>query len=320
MLDPERVARARILVAGDAMLDRYWFGAVDRISPEAPVPIVRIEQVEERPGGAANVAMNVASLGAQCTLVSIVGADAEGESLGMLLEERAIESRLTVDVAGKTVTKLRMISQHQQLLRADFDARPGADAFADYMASYESALDDVDVVLVSDYGKGALQQVDRMIAQARERSVPVIVDPKGADFRRYAGATVITPNFHEFESVVGPVASDEELRSRAVALIRELGIDGLLITRGEKGMVLVEKEEQFFDYPPTAREVFDVSGAGDTVVAAFGIAQALALSDEWAVRLANTAAGIVVGKLGTATVSLDELDGVLSGPDPGEPA
>lgn len=311
MLDRERVARARILVAGDAMLDRYWFGAVDRISPEAPVPIVRVEDVQERPGGAANVAMNVASIGAQCILVSIVGADGEGKSLRSLLENSAVESKLTVDAAGGTVTKLRMMSQNQQLLRADFDCRPSSEALGRYMETYESALGSVDVVLLSDYGKGGLLHVERMIEAANERSKPVLVDPKGTDFGRYAHATVVTPNIHEFEAVVGAVSDDEDLKSKALELIRDLSLHGLLITRGDKGMVLVEKEEQRFDYPPTTREVYDVSGAGDTVAAAFAIGYALTLPDEAAVRLANTAAGVVVGKLGTATVSLDEINDVL---------
>lgn len=314
MLDRERVAGARILVAGDAMLDRYWFGAVERISPEAPVPIVRVDEVEERPGGAANVAMNVAAIGAGCALVGIVGADGEGDSLRRLIGHSGIDSKLVVDAAGRTVTKLRMMSQNQQLMRADFDGSPGEVALAEHMAAYEASLEAADVVVISDYGKGCVHHVERMIAAANKHSKPVLVDPKGTDFTRYANATVITPNLREFEAVVGPVRSDEELKSKAVELIRELNIHGLLITRSEQGMVLVEKEEQWFDYPPAAREVYDVSGAGDTVIAAFAVAYALALPDEAAVRLANTAAGVVVGKLGTATVSMEEINEVLSRP------
>lgn len=316
MLDRERVGRVRILVAGDVMLDRYWFGTVERISPEAPVPIVSIEHVEERPGGAANVAMNVASMGARCTLVSVVGEDESGKSLQSLLSGTTIESRLAADTSGRTVTKLRMVSQNQQLLRADFDNSPGDDALAEYMQLYQALLAEADVVVLSDYGKGGLSRVEKMIAAAGDASRPVIVDPKGADFARYANATVITPNLHEFENVVGKVRDDDDLKEKALQLIQELNVNGLLITRSDKGMVLVEKEEQWFDYPPTAREVFDVSGAGDTVIAAFGVGYALGLRHEDVVRLANTAAGVVVGKFGTATVTLDELNEVAAGQAP----
>lgn len=312
MLDRRRVLQARILVAGDAMLDRYWFGTVERISPEAPVPIVRVDEVDERAGGAANVAMNVASIGAQCTLVGVVGADEAGERLGMLLNGTSIRPRLALDSAGKTVTKLRMISQNQQLIRADFDGSPSEDALVRYLELYESALDDVDVVVMSDYGKGGLSRIERMIAAANGRSKPVLVDPKGGDFTRYANATIITPNLAEFEAVAGRVHDDDDLKEKAIALLRELNVHGILITRGRKGMVLVEKEEQCFDFPAVAKEVYDVSGAGDTVIAAFGVGYALALPLESAVKLANIAAGVVVGKLGTATVSLNEINAVLS--------
>lgn len=311
MLDRERIRRARVLVAGDAMLDRYWFGSVERISPEAPVPIIRIQEIEERAGGAANVAMNVASIGAQCTLVSVVGDDDAGDSLQRLLGGSTVEPRLAVDEAGRTVTKLRMVAQNQQLIRADFDGRPGEDALAQYMGLYESALEAADVVIMSDYGKGGLRRIEKMIAAANARAKPVLVDPKGADFTRYANATFITPNLREFEAVAGPVSDDEDLKNKAIDVIRELNIHGLLITRGEKGMILVEKAEQWFDYPPSAKEVYDVSGAGDTVIAAFAVGHALAFPYEAAVKLANAAAGVVVGKFGTATVSLDEVNAVL---------
>lgn len=311
MLDRERLKRARILVTGDAMLDRYWFGSVERISPEAPVPIIRIEDIEERAGGAANVAMNVAALGGRCTLVSVVGDDEAAGSLQSVLGAAGVAAQFTLEPQGKTVTKLRMVSQHQQLIRADFDGAPGDASLADSMTRYESALADTDVVIMSDYGKGGLSHIEAMIEVANARSIPVLVDPKGTDFERYANASIITPNLREFEAVVGTVADDDDLRGKAIELIRALNIHGLLITRGDKGMVLVEKEKQWFDYPPSAREVFDVSGAGDTVIAAFGVAYALALPDEDAVRLANAAAGVVVGKLGTATVTFDEVSAVL---------
>jgi D-beta-D-heptose 7-phosphate kinase/D-beta-D-heptose 1-phosphate adenosyltransferase len=312
MLDAARVAQCRILVAGDAMLDRYWFGTVERISPEAPVPIVRVDEIQERAGGAANVAMNVASMGANCTLCSVVGADEAGASLQSLLGKTSITCHFAIDKVGKTVTKLRMISQHQQLMRADFESAPSDDALERYMDGYVSALADADVVVMSDYGKGGLNHVEKMIQAANDQSKPVLVDPKGMNFSRYSNATIITPNVQEFEAVVGPAKTDDEIRNKAIDLIRELNVHGILITRGEKGMVLVEKEEQWFDYPSVAKEVFDVSGAGDTVIAAFGIGYAMALPDESAVRLANTAAGVVVGKLGTATVSLEEINAALA--------
>lgn len=311
MLDRERVGRARILVAGDAMLDRYWFGTVERISPEAPVPIVRVEKVEERAGGAANVAMNVASIGAQCTLIGIVGDDEAGGSLQGLLGGASIKANLAVDRGGRTVTKLRMISQNQQLIRADFDGQPSRASLEQYLELFESALSDADVVVISDYGKGTLHHIEKMIAAASAHSKPVLVDPKGADFSRYANATVVTPNLAEFEAVAGPVKDDDDLKNKAIALLRELGCAGILITRGRRGMVLVEKEEQCFDYPAVAREVYDVSGAGDTVIAAFGIAYALGLPDDAAVKFSNAAAGVVVGKLGTSTVSLEEISAAL---------
>lgn len=311
MLDRETVGGVRILVAGDAMLDRYWFGTVERISPEAPVPIMRVERVEERPGGAANVAMNVASLGARCTLVSVVGQDDAGRSLGGLLGNSSISPHLAVDAGGETVTKLRMISQNQQLLRADFDGTPGEDALAEFLKYYESALSTVDVVTLSDYGKGRLLRIEQMIAAANAQSKPVLVDPKGASFERYRDAAVITPNLHEFESIVGPVRDDEDLRGKAVELIQALNLRGLLITRSEKGMVLVEEDAQWFEYPSLSREVYDVSGAGDTVVAAFAIGYALGLPSESTVKLANTAAGVVVGKLGTAAATLDEVNAAV---------
>ena len=312
MLDRDRVARVRILVAGDAMLDRYWFGTVDRISPEAPVPIVRVDEIDERAGGAANVAMNVASLGAQCTFVGVVGHDEAGERLGMLLSGTSITPRLAVDRTGKTVTKLRMISQNQQLIRADFDDHPSEDALVRYMDLYESALDETDVVIMSDYGKGGLSHIEKMIAVANTHAKPVLVDPKGTDFARYANATIVTPNLSEFEAIAGKVRDDDDLKDKALALLRELNVHGILVTRGRKGMVLVEKEEQWFDFPAVAREVYDVSGAGDTVIAAFGVGYALALPLEMSVRLANTAAGVVVGKLGTATASLEEINAVAA--------
>lgn len=311
MIDAEQVGGVHILVVGDAMLDRYWFGSVERISPEAPVPIVKVANIEERPGGAANVAMNVAAIGARCTLISIVGADQEGDTLGTLLEAQAITARLIVDPAGSTVTKLRLMAQNQQLLRADFDAGPGDDAVKRALEGYEAALSAADLVLISDYGKGSLRHVEWMIGAARSAGKPVLVDPKGVDFTRYAHATIITPNLQEFEAVAGPAREDAELKTRALALIQDLDIEALLITRGDKGMFLVEKKEQVIDYPPTAKEVYDVSGAGDTAAAAFGIGWALAMGEEAAVRFANAAAGVVVGKLGTATASLEEINAAL---------
>jgi D-beta-D-heptose 7-phosphate kinase / D-beta-D-heptose 1-phosphate adenosyltransferase len=301
----------RVLVAGDLMLDRYWHGATDRISPEAPVPVVHVRDIEQRPGGAGNVALNLAALGAAPVLVGATGADAAGEDLAHLLENAGVGCRFHRQAGAATVTKLRVISRHQQLIRLDFeDGFPGLQA-RDLLPLYRPELAGTAAVVLSDYGKGALRAPHVLIEAARQAGLPVLVDPKGRDFSIYRGATLITPNLAEFEAVAGRCTDTEDMVRRAEALIADCGIEALLITRGEDGMSLVRPGQAPVHLPARAREVFDVTGAGDTVIAtlAAGLAAGLALPQ--ATALANLAAGIVVGKLGTATVTVAELRRVL---------
>lgn len=302
----DAVRRARVLVVGDAMLDRYWFGEVERISPEAPVPVVRIARSEERPGGAANVARNVAALGAQVTLISIIGDDEPGHVLERLLRGESVHTSLHRDPALPTTVKLRVIGRQQQLLRIDFETAPSPAALAAKLADYERALAAFDVIVLSDYGKGGLSQIERMIALARAANKPVLVDPKGEAYLRYRGATMLTPNRAEFRQVVGPWHNEAELAEKAQTLRSELSLDALLITRSEEGMSLYT-DGGAQHIPAQAREVFDVSGAGDTVIATLGTLLGAHADVASAVRIANKAAGIVVGKLGTAVVHPDEL-------------
>ena len=301
--------RARILVVGDAMLDRYWFGDVDRISPEAPVPVVRVREFEERLGGAANVARNVASLGAHATLVAIVGNDQPGDLIDRMARDLGVESRLVRDADLPTTIKLRVVGRQQQLLRIDFEDVPSADALASKLAAVREAVAGCDVMVLSDYGKGGLAQVDRMLAIAREAGRPVVVDPKGDDFDRYRGASVLTPNRAELRAVVGNWRDEQDLAAKAHALRERLEIDALLLTRSEEGMSLFSRDGSCHHATARAREVYDVSGAGDTVVATLATALAVGCTMETAMGLANTAAGIVVGKLGTADVTPEELFG-----------
>jgi rfaE bifunctional protein kinase chain/domain len=300
---------ARVLVVGDAMLDRYWFGDVERISPEAPVPVVRIRQFEERLGGAANVARNVASLGAHATLVAIVGNDEPGELIARMAGELGVELRLARDADLPTTIKLRVIGRQQQLLRIDFEESPGPDALAAKLDAVREAIDACDVMVLSDYGKGGLAQVDRMLAIAREAGKPVVVDPKGEDFDRYRGASILTPNRAELRAVVGSWQGEEDLAAKAHALRERLELDALLVTRSEEGMSLFSRDGSSRHVAARAREVYDVSGAGDTVVATLATALAVGCPLAVAMGLANTAGGIVVGKLGTADVTPEELFG-----------
>ncbi len=297
----------RVLVVGDVMLDRYWYGDVDRISPEAPVPVVGVTGLEERAGGAANVAQNVSALGARCTLLSVVGDDEPGSSLRSLLRGSGAEVILHKDPDMKTTVKLRILSRNQQLLRADFETRPSHEILAACLSDYRRQLAGAHVVVISDYGKGGLLHIREMIGAATQAGIPVIVDPKGADFDRYHGATVITPNTKEFAQVAGKWLDESELRSSARLLLERLNLEYLLITRSEHGMTLLRRDGRFIDSPARAREVFDVSGAGDTVVSALAVSHAAGLDDELKLRVANVAAGIVVGKLGTATASESEV-------------
>jgi len=304
----ERINAARVLVVGDAMLDRYWFGAVERISPEAPVPVVRVNREDERLGGAANVALNAKTLGAQSTLLTVVGDDEPARKLRELLQREGVHTVLGQDPQLYTIVKLRVIGRSQQLIRVDFENQPDHEVLAQMLERYEQALHTHDAVLFSDYGKGGLTHIPRMIELARAANKPVLVDPKGHDYGRYAGATVITPNRAELAQVVGPWSSEAELHERAHALRHELGIDGLLLTRSEEGMSLFDAQGDFH-VKAAAREVFDVTGAGDTVIAALATMLACGLDLRDAVPIANRAGGIVVGKFGTASVTYEELFG-----------
>jgi rfaE bifunctional protein kinase chain/domain len=305
----EKISQVRLLVVGDVMLDRYWFGEVSRISPEAPVPVVKVQRMEERLGGAANVARNAASLGAVSALLSVVGDDEAGRTLGRLLTEDQIDANLHVDREIDTTVKLRVIGRQQQLLRIDFETTPSHEVLQAKLADFETRVVQSDVVVLSDYGKGGLTHIAEMIRIARAHDKPVLVDPKGDEWEKYAGATVITPNRSELKEVVGRWSSDEELAAKARKLRGDLGLEALLVTRSEEGMTLFADETHH--QPALAREVFDVSGAGDTVIATLAVM--IAAGADWAeaIRVANIAAGIVVGKLGTAVVSREELAAAL---------
>jgi len=300
------MAAAQVLVVGDAMLDRYWFGAVDRISPEAPVPVVRVNREEERLGGAANVALNVKTLGAQATLLTVVGDDEPARTLKRLLERDGVAALLGSDPQLYTIVKLRVIGRAQQLLRVDFENQPDHEVLAGMLSDYERVLPQHDAVLFSDYGKGGLTHIPRMIELARRLGKPVLIDPKGSDYSRYAGATVITPNRAELAQVIGVWNSEAQLHERAQALRREHRLAGLLLTRSEEGMSLFD-DQGHTQVPAQAREVFDVTGAGDTVIAAMAAMLACGRSLREAMPVANRAGGIVVGKFGTASVSYEEL-------------
>jgi D-glycero-beta-D-manno-heptose-7-phosphate kinase len=308
MLD--KLKRVRLLVVGDVMLDRYWFGDVSRISPEAPVPVVKVERAEERLGGAANVARNAAALGAQTALLSVVGEDDAGRTLARLLTEGGIAAGLHVDRDIDTTVKLRVIGRQQQLLRIDFETTPSHEILQAKLSEFASRVAEADVVILSDYGKGGLAHIAEMIRLARAAGKPVLVDPKGDDYGKYRGATVITPNRGELREVVGRWSSEAELLAKSQALRTELELDALLVTRSEEGMTLFSAGETHHQ-PAQTREVFDVSGAGDTVIATLAVM--LAAGADWAeaIRVANVAAGIVVGKLGTAVVTRNELAAAL---------
>lgn len=301
-----RIAGLRVLVIGDVMLDEYWFGDVRRISPEAPVPVVHISRCDERPGGAANVARNIVSLGAKATLLAVVGADTTADRLRRSLDEAGVRHYLSVDPAIRTTLKLRVIGQHQQMLRVDFEELPSPETLKAKQAEYERLLAEVDVVLLSDYGKGALDRVTDLIAAARARDKPVLIDPKGRDYTRYAGATMITPNRSELTDAIGSWSTPEELDLKAERLRAELGLEALVLTMSEQGMKLYSPGRVFHQHT-RAQEVFDVSGAGDTVIAAMAIMHGGGVDWEDAVAFANAAGGVAVGKLGTSVVHFDEV-------------
>jgi D-glycero-beta-D-manno-heptose-7-phosphate kinase len=306
----EKISQVRLLVVGDVMLDRYWFGEVSRISPEAPVPVVKVERIEERLGGAANVARNAAALGAKTALLSVVGNDEAGRSLAMMLAEGEIDAGLHIDSDIDTTVKLRVIGRQQQLLRIDFETAPSHEILQAKLSEFEKRVAESDVVILSDYGKGGLTHIAEMIRLARAAGKPVLVDPKGDDYAKYAGATVITPNRSELRDVVGRWSSEDELARKSQKLRGELGLDALLVTRSEEGMTLFCEGETHHQ-AAQALEVFDVSGAGDTVIATLAVMLAAGADWDEAIRTANIAASIVVGKLGTAVVTREELAAAL---------
>jgi rfaE bifunctional protein kinase chain/domain len=301
-----QLAAARVLVVGDVMLDRYWFGDVNRISPEAPVPVVHVQRTEERLGGAANVARNIAALGAHAGLLCVVGVDEPGERIVELLAHSQVQAHLERDPDLPTTIKLRVLSRQQQLLRLDFENVPNHEVLLAGLARFDALLPDYDVVLLSDYAKGGLTHVTRMIASARGAGKTVLVDPKGDDWDRYRGASLITPNRAELREVIGRWKSEADLQERIDALRRKLDFDALLLTRSEEGMSLYS-DAGVLHAAAEAREVYDVSGAGDTVIATVATLLAGGVSLVDAVACANRAGAIVVGKLGTATVDYDEL-------------
>ena len=305
-LSKEQLAQAKVLVVGDVMLDRYWYGAVDRISPEAPVPVVRITREENRLGGCANVAFNAVSVGAQASLLSVVGDDEASHLLQDLIAKSGITPYFGRDAQLKTTVKLRVIGRQQQLLRVDFENTPQNEVLSSQTQQFMQLLVDHPVVLFSDYGKGGLAHVTDMIAAARKANKAVLIDPKGSDFSRYAGATCITPNRAEFQQVVGGWNSEEELSAKALNLRKQLQLDAVLLTRSEEGMTLFDAQGAAH-IAAQAREVFDVTGAGDTVIATLAALVAAGMSLREAMPWANRAGGVVVGKFGTATVSYEEL-------------
>ena len=307
-VEREQLTSARVLVVGDVMLDRYWYGAVDRISPEAPVPVVRITREEERNGCAANVAYNIVCLGAQASLLTVVGDDDASHRLEALVAGTGIQPHFGRDAELKTTVKLRVIGRQQQLLRLDFENTPTTEVLASQTARFAQLLPEHAVVLFSDYGKGGLAHVGDMIARARAQGRAVLIDPKGHDYSRYRGATVITPNRAELQHVIGPWTSESELEGKAHALRQQLALDAVLLTRSEEGMTLFDAHGRLH-VNAQAREVFDVTGAGDTVIATLAALMATGLNIRDAMPWANRAGGIVVGKFGTATVSYEELFG-----------
>lgn len=301
----QNLAQNKVLVVGDVMLDRYWFGNVDRISPEAPVPIAKISKIEDRPGGAANVARNIASLGGNVTLLSVVGEDEPALVLENLLLTEQVNTVFKKDSTISTIVKLRVIAKNQQLIRIDFEEKPSHEILAEVLDNFAEIIDQYQVVILSDYGKGGLSHTSKMIEIAKTHNKIVLVDPKGSDYSKYQNATMITPNRSEMRDATGSWSSEQELLNKATELKQQLNLDYLLVTRSEEGMTLFADEA--YNYPTFAQEVFDVSGAGDTVIGTLGLMLANNASIREAVEVANFAAGIVVAKLGTATVKKEEL-------------
>ncbi|WP_108649398.1 bifunctional D-glycero-beta-D-manno-heptose-7-phosphate kinase/D-glycero-beta-D-manno-heptose 1-phosphate adenylyltransferase HldE [Dongshaea marina] len=307
-------AKASVLVVGDVMLDRYWHGPTSRISPEAPVPVVKVEQIEERPGGAANVALNVSALGSSVNLLGLAGEDEAADSLAGRLENVKVKCDFVRLPDYPTITKLRILSRNQQLIRLDFEEGfSGVDA-KPLLEKISGQLAGAGVVILSDYAKGALAEVQQMIQLAKAADVPVLVDPKGTNFEKYRGATLLTPNMTEFEAVVGKVSDEEDLVAKGLELINRFELEALLVTRSEHGMTLIRADQDELHLPAQAQEVYDVTGAGDTVIATLGTSLAAGCSLDDACALANAAAGVVVGKLGTSSISTIELANAMEGP------
>jgi len=302
----ENLKNIKALVVGDVMLDEYWFGNATRLSPEAPVPVVQIKNIEKRLGGAANVAHNISSLGGNPILLSVTGDDEAADSLNKIAIDHGIITNFQKDHNISTTLKIRVIAQNQQTVRIDFEGKPQEELLYRLLDSFKVLLSKVQIVILSDYGKGGLNHIRQMIEHARQVGVPVLIDPKGSDYSRYKGATLITPNRAELAMVTGSWSSEEELRSKAQRLREELDLKALLLTRSEEGMTLYTADGEL-TVPAQAREVFDVSGAGDTVIAVTAAMLAAGADLQEAVRIANRAGGIVVGKLGTASVSYKEL-------------
>lgn len=309
--DLKKLPACNVLVAGDVMLDRYWFGAVERISPEAPVPVVTVDASEERIGGAGNVAGNITSLGGKCTLLSVVGDDEAGGRVTEIANQSRIAHQLVVDRAAKTTIKLRVLSRNQQLLRADFESPPGTGALDETSAKFADLLAGHQAVVLSDYGKGSLDRIEILIELAAKKHIPVLVDPKGGNFSRYRGATMVTPNLKEFEQVAGAMVDDEDMEIKAHEQMERHNLEKLLVTLSDRGMVLFSQRGKSVRRGARAREVYDVSGAGDSVIAVMAMAAAAGLDDHAGLRLANSAAGVVVSKLGTATTTIAELKAAL---------
>jgi rfaE bifunctional protein kinase chain/domain len=303
----KKLADTHVLVIGDVMLDRYWMGSVDRISPEAPVPIVSVKQTEDRVGGAGNVARNITALGGKCTLMGIVGDDSAGGKVEKIIKDSSVYSALYIEPGYETVTKLRVLSRNQQLIRADFESIPSQESIDQLQGQFKDLVKDHDVVVFSDYGKGCLVQIKELIEIARKSGKCILVDPKGTEFSRYQNATMITPNLSEFQAVVGDVSTDGAMKEKALAMIAEYGFDQLLITLSDKGMVLFNANGSEIRVSAQSQEVFDVSGAGDTVISVMAMMLAANVESEVGVEIANYAAGTVIKKLGTATTTQNEI-------------
>ena len=302
---------AKVLVVGDLMLDRYWHGGTSRISPEAPVPVVHVNENEERAGGACNVALNIATLGAQCTVMGLCGDDDAANTLENILENANVTPQFVRMSENATVTKLRVMSRSQQLMRLDFEDGFIGQDLSELEKVFAEQLTAHNIVVCSDYGKGSLRQVKRLIELCNEKNIPVLVDPKGSDFEKYAGASLITPNLAEFEAVVGACETEDELVEKANTLAEKFNIEALLVTRSEHGMSLMQQGYDPVHIPTQAREVFDVTGAGDTVISTLAASLGAGVSLERAMLLSNLAAGIVVGKSRTASVGLQELENAI---------